>query len=329
MSRLPIFFDTKTDAKVTVAAVDLSGKPVGDTAVVVSLLREQWVSVDSRTRRGTWTRREIPVAEWNVRTSSAAPLPITVRDGGSYILRAVAGDVAGRRTRTEQQFYALGPGVSSWMTSTGNQIELTPERETWKPGETARILIHSPWPHATALVTVEREGIRSHRSFTVTLHAGCGGGADHRGRCAERLRFGPAGQGSDHRRPRGRRYRRRTASYRIGYTELTVDDSSKRLRVDVAADREEYRPRQPVSVSVAVAAPGGKPARAEVTLWAMDYGLLSLTDYKTPDVLKQIYSPKALQVITSDSRKRLLSRRPAGAPSTDDDVINTMTSSRL
>ena len=330
MSRLPTFFDTKTDANVTVAAVDLSGKPVGDTAVTVSLLREQWVSVNSEGGNGrTWTRREIPVAEWNLRTSSAAPLPIAVRDGGSYILRAIAGDVAGRRTRTEQQFYALGPGVSSWMTSTGNQIELTPERETWKPGETARILIHSPWPHATALVTVEREGIRSHRTFTVTSTQDAVEvpitEADVpnvyvsvllvKGRTTDDL----AADGIDVGQP----------SYRIGYTELTVDDSSKRLRVDVAADREEYRPRQPVSVSVAVAAPGGKPARAEVTLWAMDYGLLSLTDYKTPDVLKQIYSPKALQVITTDSRKRLLSRRPAGALSADDDVINTMTSSRF
>ena len=33
----------------------------------------------------------------------------------------------------------------------------------------------------------------------------------------------------------------------------SVDDASKRLNVDVTADREEYRPRQDVTVSVAVA----------------------------------------------------------------------------
>ena len=42
----------------------------------------------------------------------------------------------------------------------------------------------------------------------------------------------------------------------------------------------------------------------------MDYGLLSLTDYTTPDVLKAIYVPKALQVMTGDNRQRLMSRRP-------------------
>ena len=46
----------------------------------------------------------------------------------------------------------------------------------------------------------------------------------------------------------------------------------------------------------------------------MDYGLLSLTDYKTPDVLKAIYAPKALQVMTEDNRQRLMSRRPMDVP---------------
>ena len=68
--------------------------------------------------------------------------------------------------------------------------------------------------------------------------------------------------------------------FRVGYTQLTVDDSSKRLQVEVKADRQEYRPRQEVAVSVQVADPQGRPRASEVTLWAMDYGLLSLTDYK-------------------------------------------------
>ena len=101
-------------------------------------------------------------------------------------------------------------------------------------------------------------------------------------------------------------------SYRVGYTELSVDDSSKRLRVDVSADRQEYLPRQPLTVSVAVSGADGKAAPAEVTLWAVDYGLLSLTNYKTPDVVKAIYLRKALQVMTVDNRQRLMSRRPTG-----------------
>ena len=53
-----------------------------------------------------------------------------------------------------------------------------------------------------------------------------------------------------------------------------------------------------------------------MTLWAVDYGVLSLTDFKTPNVLKSVYVNKLLQVFTTDNRQRVVSRRvltPKGA----------------
>ena len=49
-----------------------------------------------------------------------------------------------------------------------NRIDLVAERQTYKPGDTARIMIQSPWEQATALVTTEREGVRTHRQFALT-----------------------------------------------------------------------------------------------------------------------------------------------------------------
>jgi uncharacterized protein YfaS (alpha-2-macroglobulin family) len=320
VARPPMFVDTKTGATVGIAAVDLTGRPVGDVPVTVSLLREEWVRKSEKNRSGSseWIRREIPAGEWTVRSGAGeTPLPIPVSQSGSYVVRAIARDGAGRQTRTEIGFYALGPGPSSWH-GDEKQVDLTPERKTWKPGEKARILIHSPWPHATGLVTVEREGIRSHRTFTI------GSTQDTvevpvteadvpnmyvsvvlvKGRTSTELGAG----GTDTGRP----------EYRVGYTELTVDDSSKRLSVKVSADRDEYRPRQPLNVSVAVAGPDGRPVAGEVTLWAVDYGLVSLTGYTTPDLLRAIYVPKALQVATADNRARLRGRGvmegPLGIP---------------
>src|SRR4029078_9707306 len=47
-----------------------------------------------------------------------------------------------------------------------------------------------------------------------------------------------------------------------------------------------------------------------------DYGVLSLTEYQAPDVLKSVYRDKALQGLTEDSRQRLMSRR-AVTPKSD------------
>jgi uncharacterized protein YfaS (alpha-2-macroglobulin family) len=41
----------------------------------------------------------------------------------------------------------------------------------------------------------------------------------------------------------------------------------------------------------------------------VDYGVLSLTAYRTPDVLRSVYVQKALQVLTADNRQRIISRR--------------------
>ena len=69
---------------------------------------------------------------------------------------------------TRTSFYALGDGYTAWARFDHNRIELVPETKTYKPGDTARIMIQSPWEQATALVTTEREGVRSHRQFALT-----------------------------------------------------------------------------------------------------------------------------------------------------------------
>ena len=53
----------------------------------------------------------------------------------------------------------------------------------------------------------------------------------------------------------------------------------------MSANKEEYRPANNATVTVDVKDRQGRGAASEVTLWAVDYGVLSLTAYRTPDVL--------------------------------------------
>ena len=98
-------------------------------------------------------------------------------------------------------------------------------------------------------------------------------------------------------------------AFRLGYVELNVEDASKRLTVAVRADKEEYRPANTAKVLLDVKDATGRGAPSEVTLWAVDYGVLSLTAYRTPDVLGSVYVHKALQVMNADNRQRIISRR--------------------
>ncbi|MEO5896424.1 MAG: alpha-2-macroglobulin family protein, partial [Vicinamibacterales bacterium] len=224
-------------------------------------------------------------------------------------------------------FYVLGEGYTAWERFDHNRIELVPERKTYKPGDTARIMIQSPWEKATALVTTEREGIRSHRQFSLTSTQEsisvpiADGDIPNlfvsvllvKGRSSSPRTLEPSnpgtvepsnlgtiqGDGSDPGKP----------TFRLGYVELKVEDRSKRLTVAVTANKQEYRPASSANVIVDVKDQQGRGSASEVTLWAVDYGVLSLTSYQTPDVLGSVYVRKALQVMNTDSRQRIVSRR--------------------
>ncbi len=230
----------------------------------------------------------------------------------------------GRFAVTRTSFYVLGEGYTAWQRFDHNRIDLVPERQTYKPGDTARIMIQSPWEQATALVTTEREGVRSHRQFALTstqqsvtvpiteddipnlfvsvlLVKGRTNAAP-----ANASATSATADTSDPGKP----------SFRLGYVELAVEDRAKRLTVAVTADRQEYRPAAKATVRVDVKDQAGAGAASEVTLWAVDYGVLSLTGYQPPDVSGSVYVRKSLQVFNADNRQRIVARRvltPKGA----------------
>ena len=191
-----------------------------------------------------------------------------------------------------------------------------PERQTWKPGDTARLMVQSPWERATALVTTEREGIRSHRQFTLTSTQQSISIPITENDIPNvfvsvllvKGRTNPAPSSTAEPDEKTAEDPGKPA-FRLGYAELKVEDRSKRLTVAVAADKEEFRPASSANVRVDVKDQQGRGTASEVTLWAVDYGVLSLTSYRTPDVLGSVYVRKALQVMNADSRQRIISRR--------------------
>jgi uncharacterized protein YfaS (alpha-2-macroglobulin family) len=325
--RRPAYFvDQKAGLKTEVVSVAPDGKVVPGVPVTVTLTQIQWSSVRRAEGNGFYTwdteRKKVPSGSWTVTTAEApVPLEIPIPNGGYFILEARASADAGRFSTTTTSFYALGDGYTAWARFDHNRIDLVPERKTYKPGETARIMIQSPWEQATALVTTEREGIKSHRQFalsstqqSISIPVEEGDipnmfvsvllvkGRTNPPPSSEAASGGPSSPENDTSDP-GK------PSFRLGYVELKVEDASKRLTVAVAANKVEYRPGNAAKVAVDVKDRQGRGSASEVTLWAVDYGVLSLTSYRTPDILRSVYIDKALQVMTLDNRQRIVSRR--------------------
>ncbi|HVT05704.1 MAG TPA: MG2 domain-containing protein [Thermoanaerobaculia bacterium] len=299
LKRPPYFADSSTGLDTEVVAVAIDGQPAAGLPVTVTLRRVQWIGVRRAEGNGFYTweteRKEVPAGTWTVTsTEKPAPLHIPIAEGGYYILKALAAD-GERSSETETSFYALGSGYTAWERYDHNRIDLVPERKTYRPGDTARIMIQSPWESATALITTEREGVRSQRQIQLTstqqtisvpitaedipnlfvsvvLIKG-------------RTKMTIDEDGSDPGKP----------AFRIGYTELKVDDTTKNLTVEVKADHEEFRPAKNARVSLTVKDSAGKPVQSEVTLGGR---LRSSLTHELPD--------------TADHRERVCRQGAAG-----------------
>ena len=185
------------------------------------------------------------------------------------------------------------------------QLTLKPDQKHYAPGDTATILVESPFT-GTALVTVEREKVL--RSFTTRLEGNApsiriplvAGDVPNVFVSVIMLR------GADE-CPR----KVKEPEYRIGYCALSVADPLSRLAVTVTPGATNYLPAQTVEVTARVADASGRAvAGAEVVLYAVDDGILHLTDYSLPDPHGCFYATRPLGVLSSVSLPNLLAEDP-------------------
>ena len=316
------FLEQKAGLATEIVAVGLEGTPTAGVPVEVTLTQVQYTSARRAEGNGFYTwdteRREVPAGSWSI-TTTAEPVALSIPfpSGGFFVLEARGRGEDGRFAVTRTSFYVLGEGYTAWQRFDHNRIELVPERQTYKPGDTARIMIQSPWEQATALVTTEREGIRSHRQFALTSTQQSISVPITEDDIPNLFVSVVLVKGRTNPAPTNASATSATAdtsdpgkpSFRLGYVELKVEDRAKRLTVAVSADRQEYRPASKATVRVDVKDMAGAGAASEVTLWAVDYGVLSLTGYQPPDVAGSVYVHKSLQVFNQDNRQRIVARR--------------------
>lgn len=304
--------------KFDVVVVSPEGKHLAGTVVNATVLRREWKTVRKAGTGGRWSwvndYRDVKVKTFKVR-SAAEPVRVEFRPEkpGSYVLRLEAQDRKRRPARAETQFWVSGPGEAAWMQRDDDMVELRRDRESYAPGDTARIMVQSPWAGVRALVTVERENVIDH--FITRLDGTAGAIAVPikpeylpnvfvsvvlvKGRTAQN-EFSE--QGDDLGKP----------GIKVGYVELPVLPDLKRLRISVAPDRAEYRPGGRVKLELAVKDAAGQGRRAEVTVAVVDLGVLKLTGFATPDPFGVFYSRRPLSVATAESRLHVIGQRNYG-----------------
>ncbi len=324
------------DLRLRFVALDPEGKPIKGQKISVAVYSRQVLTARRRLIGGFYAydnrvRVEKLGASCSATTDAQGLAQCSLDPGVSGEVEVVAttSDGDGNVARATRSVWLAGDDDWWFGGDNGDRMDVVPEQTAYQSGETGRFQVRMPFREATALVTVEREGVLS--SFTTHLS-----GKDPvvevplqgayapdvyvsvmavRGRATQgwwgwlKSLFGgreeaPAATALvDLSKP----------AYRLGIAKVKVGWEAHRLGVTVKPDRERYGARDTAQVAIAVKRPDGKPAEAaDVAFVAVDQALLQLAPNDSWDVLTAMMGERPLSVLTSTAQTQVVGKRHYG-----------------
>lgn len=264
-----------------------------------------------------------------------------IDEAGEIELVVTAKDSSGNSIQAASSVYVTRQGELWFGGEDHDRMDLLPEKKSYQPGDIAKFQVRMPFRFATALVSVEREGVihtevvqLNGQDPTVQLKIQEGWGPNVfvsvlalRGRLREVPWYSFFTWGF--KAPRewwtsfwyeGQEYIAPTAlvdlskpAYRLGVAEIQIGTQAHQLQVSVTTDKETYPVRGKAQVTVQVKLPNGQPAaHAEIALAAVDQALLELMPNRSWNLLEAMMQRRAWGVDTSTAQMEIIGRRHYG-----------------
>ena len=329
-------------------ALDLSGKPLADVALEVKATARIVTTTRKRMVGGFYTYdNQTSVKELGRVCSGKSDArglllcETNLLEPGEVELVVAAKDDKGNSIQAASSVYVTRQGDLWFGGENHDRMDLLPEKKSYQPGETAKFQVRMPFRFATALVTVEREGIvetevvqLNGQDPTIELKIKDSWGPNVyvsvlalRGRLREVPWYSFFTWGF--KAPRewwtsfwheGREYVAPTSlvdlskpAFRLGVAEVRVATRAHQLEVSVKADKETYAVRSQARVTISVKLPNGQPAaNAEVALAAVDQSLLELMPNTSWNLLDAMLARRSWGVETSTAHMEIMGRRHYG-----------------
>ncbi|HAV77449.1 MAG TPA: hypothetical protein DCX53_08850 [Anaerolineae bacterium] len=270
----PIGFDVLT--------VDWEKKPFGDKTLTAEFKQVRWEKQTDQFGFPNYMPVYTPVSGTSFATGvdGRARLSFIPPTPGTFMV-----DVSGNGAKTQALIWVGGPGTAAWPDLSNQRVDLTADKDAYKPGETANVFIPNPFvTNSLALVTVER-GLVS-RAEVVTIS---GSGMEYSLPLTDDdapnvyLSVLVLGQGND---------------FRHGVVNLPVAPEAQELTVRLFTNPSEAGPRENVTFDVVVTDNQKQPVQGEFSLSVVDQAVLALADPNAEDILPAYYSEQPLGIET-------------------------------
>ncbi|TET27172.1 hypothetical protein E3J68_04560, partial [Candidatus Aerophobetes bacterium] len=301
------FAQESQEVKIKIITVKEEGEIVPGKELELRILKREWYSEKEEMPGERWrwiNKKEDKEKASYQMISGSEPLSCSFspESAGLYLVEVKGEDSRGNKILSGCSFYVSGKEYGFWEKREDDTIELVADADNYHPGDTARVLVKSPYQKARALVTLEREGIieswvEEMKGTAQTLEIPIKEEYIPNVFLSVILLKGMVSE-----QDASEKEDIEKSSFKIGYTELSVDPAQKRLDVEVIPDKKEYSPQDKVKIAIKVRNSAGKAVSSEVSVAVVDMGVLNLIGYKTPDAFDTFYSRRPLSVETSETR---------------------------
>ncbi|HEX9387823.1 MAG TPA: MG2 domain-containing protein, partial [Anaerolineales bacterium] len=327
---------TKTFA-VEVTADDGSNQPVSGTYIYKVTNANEKLSLDTQ---GYFKRPNTPftvqasVKDLFDKPVAARQMTLEVKKwtntnyelvGKSYPLTSDDHGVATQELTLEPGYYelalsgqdSLGNSVSythwvgvfikggDWHERRNSEIEISAEKETYKPYETARFMIESGFS-GPALLTFERGSVVHTKQVLLTAPITVVEAQIIPEDAPNIFVIINAWEPTKRLDTQGEYvyYSNIPDSHlRMASTELLVEADTKSLDIAINTDKPIYEPREQITVNIDVKNSKDQPVEAEVSLALVDEAIFSLSNELTKPIFQAFYGPRSLSVDTYDSMR--------------------------
>ena len=335
--KLPRYSDKPFELKPEILAIGVDDKPVKGQDVTVRLYRRIWHSQLRETHFATGDAKYVTeqedtkVLEQVITTDTQVVSPtFALKEAGVYIVELIARDKLGRVQTLFADLYVGGETPLAWKKPRQGVFELATDKAKYKPGETARIIIQSPFQQGRALVVVEEPG-----GNTYTWREVSGGKAVHelpiKGTHVPNIAVhvalmrGRLGEG----KTEDARYRPQTLGASI---DIEVEPVRNEVKVELKHP-EVARPGTRIPVELTLKDDRGAAVAGEVTLWLVDEAVLSLAQEGPLDPLSAFITRNARGTTLRDTRNSLIGKlfdqEDPGGDGSEEEEANAMSGKRV
>ncbi|HET9222588.1 MAG TPA: alpha-2-macroglobulin family protein, partial [Roseiflexaceae bacterium] len=290
---------------ISLITLDPQGQPVGNRALTAKLYRRDWFSVREQGPDGrfyftsNFTDTLVETKSATTDAQGRGSVSFTPAQGGSYRV-GVEGRDDGGHTVQASAFTWVAGGDVFWGINDTARVDLIADKDRYKPGETAGVLVTAPYPGMTALMTIERGQVLEHKLLTLqgtTELLQVPITAEHAPNVyVSVVLVKPAGGDVP------------VPDLRVGLVNLPVSTEQQELTISVTPDKEQAGPRDKVTYTVKATDYSGKGVKTEVSLALVDKAVLALADDPNPTLKGAFYEKRPLGVFTAQSLTALVDR---------------------